>query len=81
MLAKLEAGLATAFDIKFAFNKWTLGEDFLKTPRHHRREQLADPAFDLLTHLGFSKKDIEAANLHCCGAMTLEGAPGLKAEH
>src|SRR6185295_17703919 len=29
-LEKVEAGLATAFDIKFAFNKWALGEDFLK---------------------------------------------------
>ncbi len=24
----VEAGLASAFDIKFVFNKWTLGEDF-----------------------------------------------------
>src|SRR5690606_11538939 len=29
VLEKLEAGLATAFDVKFAFNKWALGEDFL----------------------------------------------------
>ena len=42
---------------------------------------LNDPAFDLLPHLGFSKADIEAANIHVCGAMTLEGAPHLKAEH
>ena len=35
----------------------------------------------MLAALGFSKKDIEAANIHCCGAMTLEGAPGLKDEH
>ena len=41
-------------------------------------EKLDDPAFDLLPHLGFSKKDIEAANEHVCGAMTLEGAPHLK---
>ncbi|HEY5081956.1 MAG TPA: vitamin B12-dependent ribonucleotide reductase [Bauldia sp.] len=80
VLAKLEAGLATAFDIKFAFNKWALGEDFLKGLGYSETE-LADPAFDLLTRLGFSKKDIEAANLHCCGAMTLEGAPHLKDEH
>ena len=29
-LAKVEAALPTAFDIKFAFNKWTFGEDFLR---------------------------------------------------
>ena len=44
-------------------------------------EKLNDPAFDLFAHLGFSKKDIEAANEHVCGAMTLEGAPHLKPEH
>jgi ribonucleoside-diphosphate reductase alpha chain len=80
VLAKLEAGLATAFDIKFAFNKWALGEDFLKGLGYSEAE-FADPAFDLLSRLGFSKKDIEAANLHCCGAMTLEGAPHLKDEY
>ncbi len=29
-LAKVEKALPTAFDIKFAFNKWTFGEDFLR---------------------------------------------------
>jgi ribonucleoside-diphosphate reductase alpha chain len=32
-------------------------------------------------HLGFSKAEIEAANDHVCGTMTLEGAPHLKDEH
>ena len=39
------------------------------------------PDFDMLKALGFSKADIDAANLHVCGAMTLEGAPYLKDEH
>ncbi len=39
------------------------------------------PDFDMLKTLGFSKADIDAANLHVCGAMTLEGAPHLKDEH
>ena len=39
------------------------------------------PSFDLLAFLGFSKAEIEAANIHVCGAMTLEGAPHLKTEH
>ncbi len=43
--------------------------------------QLDDFAFEMLPALGFSKKDIEAANIHICGAMTLEGAPFLKDEH
>jgi len=35
----------------------------------------------MLTALGFTKHEIEAANTYCCGAMTLEGAPFLKPEH
>src|SRR3546814_21031753 len=35
----------------------------------------------MLAFLGFSKSEIEAANIYVCGAMTLEGAPALKAEH
>jgi ribonucleoside-diphosphate reductase alpha chain len=80
-IAKIEKALPTAFDIKFAFNKWTLGEDLLKNQLGVAAETLAQPTFDLLTHLGFSKREIEAANVHVCGAMTVEGAPHLKAEH
>jgi len=81
---KIEAvnsALKSAFDIKFVFNQWTLGADFLKDTLKVSDEQLSDVTFNLLDHLGFSKKDIEAANVHVCGAMTLEGAPFLKNEH
>jgi ribonucleoside-diphosphate reductase alpha chain len=80
-LAKAEAALPTAFDIKFAFNKWTFGEDFLRDTLKLEPEAIAAPNFDLLSALGFSKREIEAANVHICGAMTVEGAPHLKAEH
>src|SRR6202034_1507959 len=42
---------------------------------------LAAPSFDLLAHMGYTKREIEAANIHVCGAMTVEGAPHLKPEH
>jgi ribonucleoside-diphosphate reductase alpha chain len=77
----LNVALKSAFDIKFAFNKWTLGEDFCKETLGFTDEQLNDFTFEVLPALGFSKKDIEAANIHICGAMTLEGAPHLKTEH
>ncbi|MDO8978701.1 MAG: vitamin B12-dependent ribonucleotide reductase [Afipia sp.] len=80
-LKKAEAALPTAFDIKFAFNKWTFGEDFLRDTLKIEPEAIAAPGFDLLTAMGFSKREIEAANIHICGAMTVEGAPHLKAEH
>ncbi|MBH0239998.1 vitamin B12-dependent ribonucleotide reductase [Methylobrevis albus] len=79
-LDKVRGALKAAFDIKFVFNRWTLGDDELKA-MGVPAEKLDDPAFDLLTHLGFSKAEIEAANTHICGAMTLEGAPFLKVEH
>ncbi len=80
-LAKIEKLLAAAFEIKFAFNKWSLGEEFCKEKLGLTDAQLNDFAFDMLASLGFSKADIDAANEYCCGTMTVEGAPHLKAEH
>jgi ribonucleoside-diphosphate reductase alpha chain len=77
----VESALVSAFDIKFVFNKWSLGEEFLLKTLGVPSEKLDDPSFDLLPHLGFSRAEIDAANLYVCGAMTLEGAPGLKDEH
>jgi ribonucleoside-diphosphate reductase alpha chain len=81
IIEKLEKALPTAFDIKFAFNRWTLGEDFCKTELGFTAEDLAKPNFDMLAALGFTRREIDAANLHVCGAMTVEGAPHLKPEH
>ena len=77
----LEAALGNAFDIKFAFNKWTLGETLCTEVLGFSKEELDDPAFDMLRALGFSREAIEAANVYCCGSMTVEGAPHLKDEH
>lgn len=80
-LNTISVALKSAFDIKFVFNKYALGEDFCKNVLKLTDDQLCDPTFDMLTHLGFSKQDIETANNYCCGLMTLEGAPHLKIEH
>jgi ribonucleoside-diphosphate reductase alpha chain len=80
-IEKIEAALATAFDIRFVFNQWTLGESFCKDVLGIPTAKLNDPTFDLLRHLGFAKHEIEAANDHVCGTMTLEGAPHLRVEH
>ena len=80
-LDAVEQQLKNAFDIKFVFNKWTLGETFCKDVLKISDEQLNDFSFDLLSHLGFSDKDILDANIYCCGAMTIEGAPSIKDEH
>jgi len=43
--------------------------------------KLNDPTFDMLKHLGYTRADVEAANDHVCGTMTLEGAPHLAEKH
>ena len=80
-LEKVDNALGSAFDIRFVFNQWTLGEEFCTNVLGIPAEKLNDPTFDMLAHLGYSKADIEAANDHVCGTMTLEGAPHLKDEH
>jgi len=80
-IAALNSALKSAFDIKFVFNKWTLGDEFCREKLGFTEDQLADISFEMLPALGFARKDIEAANIHVCGAMTLEGAPHLKPEH
>ena len=80
-LAKIDAALGSAFDIRFVFNQWTLGAEFCTQVLGIPAEKLNDPAFDLLAHLGYSRRDIEAANDHVCGTMTLEGAPHLDPAH
>ncbi|HYD98838.1 MAG TPA: vitamin B12-dependent ribonucleotide reductase, partial [Alphaproteobacteria bacterium] len=79
-IAKIEAALAGAYDIRFAFNKWTLGAEAVKAELELGAE-VDSLDFDLLAALGFARDEIELANTHVCGAMTLEGAPHLKAEH
>ncbi|HEY4345813.1 MAG TPA: vitamin B12-dependent ribonucleotide reductase [Parvibaculum sp.] len=80
-IAAIEGALATAFDIRFVFNKWTLGEEFCTQVLQLDAEAMDDLDFDLLAAIGFSKAQIDAANLHVCGAMTVEGAPHLKDAH
>ncbi len=80
-IAALEAALGNAFDIKYAFNKYTLGEDFCTERLGLDAADLDRFDFNMLKALGFTDSEIDAANIYACGAMTLEGAPGLKSEH
>jgi len=80
-LELVEKAIGDAFDIRFVFNKWSLGESFCTETLGIDAAKLDDISFDMLAELGFSKDEIEAANIYVCGAMTLEGAPNLKDEH
>ncbi|MEW6196512.1 MAG: vitamin B12-dependent ribonucleotide reductase [Bacteroidota bacterium] len=80
VLNKIESILPSVFELSFAFNKFTLGERFLKNNLGLTDEQINDFGFDLLTELGFTKDEIAVANDYVCGTMTVEGAPFLKYE-
>ena len=80
-LSLVENSLESAFDIKFVFNQFTFGEDFCKNTLGMTTEQMNDFSFNMLEFLGFTSEEIDAANIHVCGAMTLEGAPHLSKDH
>ena len=80
VLEKLEQAMASAFDLTFVFNKFTLGEDFLRSTLG-LGDEIDSFDFNLLEKLGFTKDQIRAAGDYVCGTMTIEGAPHLKTEH
>lgn len=81
VLAKIEKMLPSVFELGFAFNKYTIGSEFLIKKLGFTEDQINSFEFDLLRELGFSKQEIASANDYVCGTMTIEGAPFLKHEH
>ncbi len=79
-IGKLNAAMASAFEIGFVFNVYTLGEECLQR-LGFIADQYHDFGWSLLEALGFSDDAIDAANVYICGTMTVEGAPYLKDEH
>jgi ribonucleoside-diphosphate reductase alpha chain len=80
-LEKIEKSLNNVFDISFAFNKYTLGEEFLTDTLGFSRQQIDAWDFNLLSELGFTRAQVEKANEYCCGTMTVEEAPHLDEKH
>ena len=79
-IERLDAAMASAFEIGFVFNIYTLGEACLNR-LGFKSEQYNDFGWSLLEALGFTDEQIEKANEYICGTMTVEGAPYLKNEH
>ncbi len=78
---KIESMLVSAFDITFAFSRYTIGDDILINQLGLTESQLNDPSLNILNYLGFTDQEIETANDYVCGTMTIEGAPHLEEEH
>ena len=80
VLDSIETQLPGTFELTFAFNGWALGQAFM-TQLGIPAETWQRPGFNLLRHLGFTKKQIDEANDVICGRGTVEGAPQLKDAH
>ncbi len=79
-IEKVQAVLPGVFELRFAFNRWTLGEETMLRLGFAPAEYDA-PGFDMLHALGFTNDEIRAANDYVCGRQTIEGAPSLADEH
>jgi ribonucleoside-diphosphate reductase alpha chain len=77
---RLERSLSGMLDIRFAFSRAMLGDETLTRLGVSQAER-EKPTFSVLPFLGYTDEQIDAANQHICGSLTVEGAPGLKAEH
>jgi ribonucleoside-diphosphate reductase alpha chain len=74
-LGKVEAQIASVFDIASAFAQWVIGEDA------YARLGATKDTRNLLEHLGYSRDQIAEAEATIIGRMTIEGAPHLRPEH
>jgi len=81
VLNKIESMLPTVFELSFAFNKYTIGENFVENTLGISDSLLSQSEYNILQALGFTKDEITRANDYVCGTMTIEGAPFLKEEH
>ncbi len=79
-IAMIEATLPGVFEIGFAFNQWTLGEETMQR-LGFTAEEYNGRGFNMLSALGFSDSEIREANDVICGRQAIEGAPGLLDEH
>jgi ribonucleoside-diphosphate reductase alpha chain len=77
---KLEKALPTMLDVRGAFARGQLSDETL-TRLGVTQSEREKPGFSALPFLGFTDEQIDQANAVICGSQTVEGAPGLKAEH
>jgi ribonucleoside-diphosphate reductase alpha chain len=79
-LSRIEATLPGVFEIGFAFNQWTLGEETMQR-LGFTAEEYNGLGFNMLSALGFSENEISEANDVICGRQMIEGDSGLREEH
>jgi len=80
-LAAIESKMGDVFDLRSAFAPSLIGKELCTGALGMSEEQYEDTFFDTLGFLGFTSEEIEAAQGHIFGNLTIEGAPGLKEGH
>ena len=78
-IERVESYIPQAKNLRFAITPWIVGIDFCRAVLNVTDQDLADPCFDLLTHLGFSSEKIQAANGFCYGRPHFEMTHPLRA--
>ena len=79
-VTKAEDALPGVFSISQALAPWVIGEAVFGRLGISNKEYRT-PGFDLLSKLGLNAEQIDQANDHVVGRMTIEGAPHLRDEH
>jgi len=77
---RIEQALPAMLDVRFAFVRGMLSDETL-TRLGVGMQEREKPGFQALPFLGFTEQQINEANATICGSLTVEGAPGLRAEH
>jgi ribonucleoside-diphosphate reductase alpha chain len=77
---RVEHALPSMLDVRFAFSRGLVTDETLTRLGVGAAER-EKPTFTLLPFLGFTDEQIREANDTICGRLTVEGAPGLRAEH
>ena len=73
--------MGDVFDIRSAFAPSLLGKELCTGSLGMTEDQYEDAFFDTLSFLGFTQEEVDGAEEHIFGNLTIEGAPGLKEEH
>ena len=80
-LVNLENQLPTVFELRFAFNAWSMPAAVLESLGVDPETAKSDMAFDGLNALGMTPAQRKSLNRTICGTQTVESAPHLKDEH
>ena len=82
-IEKIEGALGSAFDIKFVFNRWTLGDEILRAMSLGFPKTISTIRRSTCCLRSVLRPTISKHGKRTClrNAMTLEGAPHLKDEH